>query len=528
MSKREVRRRLMAFAQGAPVPRTEKRSFEIASASDTFVVAFLRMGGESRPWAIAFGHPDETPTVLHVPDGRQRTPVSTMVAEFGEALCEHLQIPGFSSTDPEEFDDLNPHRQLWLPSSAHLDMLHHLAFTYCYCRFSDDLDLQRTLRMTGQCCSFLFREFSVPGQQAIMVGSSALTSLWSFPSEDARQGHLGYLLAWLGAGVAKGQSRSDAAVAAEKLAISTTLDPEIERSELAPLVEGWNLAQRDGDTRQMATFDRKIEAVLTREVLHRWNLSVRARQAVIDSVRPTNAYAELLTHNDVSRRWHQLCRPASTLRDDNPDYIPGFARVDTDGTPETASKRYFQTLAADEQLLTLLLHDDRELLLDSVESGDSIEGVITEVMDVAPPHTGRGRAAVRPLWRIADPHGRVLKLREGTSLAVCGVPSRTVTVHAINEVGSGYEILVEITGKKTASTALPYPHNIAPTSPQWKGQRIALVPTSGAFFSEKKRGKIDDLGSAPGAWLVASDPTMWRARPEGMSDDTAQPEGPLE
>jgi hypothetical protein len=447
-----------------------------------------------------------------------------MVSKFGRILCNHLEVPGFSDTNPEALEELSKHRQLWLPNSSHLDMLHHLAFTYSYCKFPEDLDLQRALRMTGQSCSFLFRDSHIPGQQGIMVASAALTSLWSFPSEDTRQGHLGYLLGWLGVGLEKGLDRGQAAAEAERTAVSTTLDPEIERKELQPLVENWNEALRVADKGEVARYEEDIDTILSREVLGRWKLAVSARQIIIDSSWLTNAKAEELAKGDVYRRWNQLCQPASALRDDEPDYIPSFARVDTDGAPETASRRYFQTLAADEQMLTLLVHDDRELLMDSVESGESIEGTITSVTDASPLSTGRGRASVRPQWKISDPHNRVLKVREGSNLAVCGVPGRIVTVLTIDEVGEGYEILVEIMNQKTGSEALPYPHNNAPNSQSWKGQRIALVPTSGAFFSEMKRGKIDELAAAPGAWLVASNPQTWRNRPENMSDDASQPE----
>ena len=72
MNTRDVVRRLRAFQAGAPTPRGETRHFTIAEDNDILIVAFVRMGGESRPWGIAFGHPSEEPTILSVPEGRNR------------------------------------------------------------------------------------------------------------------------------------------------------------------------------------------------------------------------------------------------------------------------------------------------------------------------------------------------------------------------------------------------------------------------------------------------------------------------
>lgn len=60
---------------------------------DVLIVCFVRMGGESAPWGIVFGPPDKAPTILTVPEPRNRDFVAAMVARFAPALLKHLQHP---------------------------------------------------------------------------------------------------------------------------------------------------------------------------------------------------------------------------------------------------------------------------------------------------------------------------------------------------------------------------------------------------------------------------------------------------
>ena len=55
----ETIRRLRAWSDGKPTPRGEKINVKVADDDDLLIVAFLRMGGESRPWGVAFGKSSE-------------------------------------------------------------------------------------------------------------------------------------------------------------------------------------------------------------------------------------------------------------------------------------------------------------------------------------------------------------------------------------------------------------------------------------------------------------------------------------
>src|SRR5262245_56068620 len=130
MNTNDVIVRLRAFHAGRPLPRgTTKRTY-VADNKDVLIVSFVKMGGESRPWGIAFGKPDADPKIVVVPEARNRDLVAGMVAKFAPVLLRHLRHPTQEGQELEGWENLDPLRQLWLPNDSHLDMLHHLAYAY--------------------------------------------------------------------------------------------------------------------------------------------------------------------------------------------------------------------------------------------------------------------------------------------------------------------------------------------------------------------------------------------------------------
>ena len=192
------------------------------------------------------------PTILTVPEGRNRTLVADMAAEFAPALLRHFRHPDSDSGSPTGPKQIGPLRQLWLPNGTHLDMLHFIAYAYTFTRVGDR-DRAKTLNKLGRAAGWLFREAQRPGQQTVMVASEALQAGYTFPAEDVRQAHLGFLLAWL---ETKGgrEARLRAAQEAEQMAVATSLDPPVERDALQPAVDAWNEAQRGNDTKARSRY----------------------------------------------------------------------------------------------------------------------------------------------------------------------------------------------------------------------------------------------------------------------------------
>ena len=83
-----------------------------------------------------------------------------------------------------------------------------------------------------------------------MVATDVLRSAYTFPAEDVRQGHLGYLLAWLETSGSRDE-RLAAASEAERHSIATNLDPDLERK--LEDVKEWGHADRAGRRRTAAS-----------------------------------------------------------------------------------------------------------------------------------------------------------------------------------------------------------------------------------------------------------------------------------
>src|SRR5438128_12136648 len=132
-----------------------------------------------------------------------------MILAVAPGVLSFMRQPGRAHPLPTDWPDLAPIRQIWLPNSSHLDMLHHLAYAYTFTQAGSD---SATLRAVGRLCSWLFREAHRPGEQHVAVATAALRQAFTFPAQLSRQGHLGYLLAWL----ATNGGRSEQQAAAEE------------------------------------------------------------------------------------------------------------------------------------------------------------------------------------------------------------------------------------------------------------------------------------------------------------------------
>jgi hypothetical protein len=492
---------LKAFNAGRPLPSSETIPFHVASNRDVLVVAFVRMGGESRPWGIAYGRPDRQPKVLTVPDGRRRTLVDEMMSPFGEALLKHLRCPGWTTKNVAAEEDLEPLRQIWLPNASHVEMLHHLAYAYTFTR--RQTSEQRRLNALGRACGWLFREAQRPGQQHVMSAADALRTAYTFPAEDVRQAHLGYLLAWLQTRGSRDR-RLDAASEAERHSIGTNLDPPIER-ELDDVVASWGVADRAGrrsdSTRAKATIARQLK----QELVRRFDLTVAAIEVLCGQTRRVNRAVATLVGAGLSEQWYQHTRVELRLNsdDDGPAFVPS---VETDRHPAAAASRYHIQEASQELLESALVHDDAELLAEAIADGDAFTGDIVKVSD-----EGNGRATI-PIWVVETPHAIVTRFRPGNDVCVVGCARRRARVRSLaNTTGGGYRFELEITNLKTAIDGGTGRDSMRPADRRWIGERISFVRASGDGISRAKSRKVWKARWGPGAWLTHSRPTGIRS-----------------
>lgn len=459
----ETIRRLHAWSEGKPIPRGDVVNVHVADDEKLLVVAFVRMGGESRPWGVALGTVADGPTIFTVPDGRNRQLVGDMMVEVAGHLLAHFEHPRWSEAGPSE-DDVDSFRQIWLPGPTHVDMFHHLAAAYARTRW-DRSDVE-TLRALGNLCNALFIESQRPGQQTVISATEALRTCWVFPTAQVRQGHLGHLLAWLRGGRSR-DTRLEAAFAAEKTSMATVLTPEEERRVLEPLVTKWTEARRARDESAMARDAKKIDAALRIGLIERWEATAEVARLIDADPRPYNAGLETLVADSVRqvfRTWGEKAIFEEAGRE------PYWPNVFTDNNPRAAGAAFQRRVAHDEKARHLLVHGDKELQREELTAG---HGVICTVVNIAT----KGRQ-----WKATWSYPPLPTLKEGDELSVAGAPE--VKLKVVDVDIDSATIVLEPRWK------LAKPHRgvlgLAPDDPRWRNKELVLLDSPAFGLAERK------------------------------------------
>lgn len=459
----ETIRRLQAWSEGKPLLRGDVVNVHVTNDEDLLIVAFVRMGGESRPWGVALGTLAEEPTVFTVPDGRNRQQVGDMMVEVAGHLLAHFDHPGWSETGPSE-DGVDTFRQIWLPGPTHVEMLHHLAAAYARTRWERD-DVE-TLRALGNLCNALFIESQRPGQQTIISATHALRTCWVFPTATVRQGHLGHLLAWLTGGRTR-NTRLEAAIEADKTSMATVLTPEEERRILEPLVTKWTEARRAHDGPAMLREQKKIETALRASLLQRWHATAEAARIIDSDPRPYNPGLGILVADSMKQMFRSWGEKA--IREEAGDE-PYWPNVFTDNNPRAAGAAFQRRIAHDEKARHHLVHGDKELQREELAAG---HGVICTVVNIAT----KGAT-----WKAAWSYPPLPTLREGAELSIAGAPDMKLKVVDV-DIDSSTLILAP-TWKR------PKPHyralGLSPDDPRWRNKDLVLLNSPAVGLAERK------------------------------------------
>ena len=493
--------RLAAFAEGKPLPHGETlrvpKPGKGIQPAEILVVAFVRMGGESAPWGVAFGPPHRKPTVLSVAEPRTRDDVAAMMAEFAPTLLGHFLHPTYSTEGPfsswQNKTPTLPARQIWLPNAAHLDMLHCLAYTYQRTKYGSE-SRREALQALGRLANWLFREGKRIGQTVTMVATDVLSEAYTFPADTLRQGHLGFLLAWLDARLTPA-ARVAASEEAERQSVSTSLDPEFEGQELQPLVEKYNEARRDDDAAGMKRAASRIETLLNVELLRRWQLTVAAIEVLRKDARRQNAGVPKLMKASQVEHYKQYVRVEQKIddSDDGPPFIPS---PETDRHPAAAGARYYVCASSEELRDRLLVHDDRQMQAEFVAAGEALEGVITDI-DV---QKEGGKTIV--YWTLKTDGTLPLRLREGSQLCPVGCSTRVVEIVDIvqpDATANSFELHV-VKGHTLEGDGLRRADDR-----KLIGTRVTLVAPPMDGISRRKSAAIWKA-DGPGAWLTHAVP----------------------
>ena len=465
-------RRLLAWHEGRPLPRGEKVNVHVGDDDEVMCLSFVRMGGESLPWGVAFARPHEEPRLSTVPDPRDRDMVADMMVEVGRALLAHFGHPNHAP-DVDGASASYEFRQLWLPATSHLELLHSLAFAYA--RTQRDRPDVQVLRDLGNLANCLYVESQRPGQQTVVVASGALVTAFDFPTSPVRQAHLGHLLAWLGREKTR-ESRLRAATLAEQSSVATALDPEFERRHLAPLVDEWNTPPREQRVTKGKKVASKIAGVLGDQLRHRHSLTVEAVARLRRDPRgPNTGLSELVRVSvDKFRRlwWEHVLREMNG----DPDKRPFWPGLRGDLSAQQAAFAFQQRVAADRLAMSALVHGDRELQNEELLRGHGIRAKVISV-------DGGGSR-----WAVAFDFPDLPDVKVGGTLAIAGAAKLLVKVVSVNLDDRQIVVAPQWTGAKYPSG----PMSKRAGDPTWRGRRMVLLEDFPATLTERTSFRVHD------------------------------------
>ncbi|MFO1361349.1 MAG: hypothetical protein U1F45_02570 [Burkholderiales bacterium] len=462
------------------------------------ILAFVRMGGESRPWGVALGPPDQEPKIWTVGEARDRELVGGMLESVAPVLLAHMGHPDYARARGEP---ALPH--IWLPNASHVEMLHFLAFTYTYAKRGEPSRM-RTLNALGRAANWLFQESTRPGQMSCLDASRALRDAFTFPAEDVRQAHTGYLLAWL---ETQGSldARVHAAAGAEQHAVSTSLDPHIEKDGLDEDVEAFNAAKRDGNAAKMKTLASKIEKALAPELRHRFEVAARAYRRLHADPRPVNPGVHALEAAARDRYEAYLETERKAARSEK----VRFNSPETDGHSLMAASNYVTFESAHGEYVNALVHDDEDMQEDLLLAGDGVRG---KIVAIEFPSEGRLKRAT---WIVEEDVRRPLRLRDGAEVTQAGCPKRVAKLREIDERARGPRRFRLDIVKGVLDDAGPLGRNAR--DGKWKGQTVTFLSLPKPEFGVRRRMMLWDQ-QGPGIWLTHRQPWEDAAAAAGEDD----------
>jgi hypothetical protein len=471
----DVLQRVRAFAAGGPVARGKALHFRKPAAQD-LRIAFVRMGGESAPWGVAWAKGKAAAEVLTVAEARDREAVAAMMEAFAPVLLAHVGHPDHAGTTVTR-------GALWLPGPTHLEMLHNVAIAYQAATKATEPRRTR-LRALSRAATWLFREAQRPGQVEIVDAAWALRESFAFPADDIRQAHLGFLLAWLAPGAR--DDRLAQAQLAERSSVATTLDPVLERDELEPKVE----KLRDASPTHRAKLAADVEALLRTQLVARLSRVDAARAVIAGDPRAENpGLAELQEQAD--RAWQRYVKMETDIAAGKNAFVPNPVADHGAVLParELRWREAYETVAR-----TALTHHDLDLQAERVAAGEAIAGEVVRVTD-----EGAGRKTV-PVWIVESSGHGPLKLRPGSSVVVAGEHGRTGEIRDVCDAGTGRRIEVEITGWKNGPRE-PVPGVLPATDRRQQGRRVILMQCGPDPIGLLLRSRYGDR-NGPGSWLT--------------------------
>lgn len=440
----EIVRKIRSYQLGKPIPRRQKKSIAIIPAERTFFLSFVRMGGESLPWGMIWGQIDKKPESSIVADPWDRDSLAESLKNFEKKFSNLIEHPcnGGSEVD-EPF-------QIFLPNSSHLEILQNLAMRYMFAKRGDELH-RESLNRLGRIANFIFQEYQRPGQQTVHVMTEVLKEHFTFPADNLRMGHLGFLLALL---KTEGdlKKRLDAARDAEKKTIGISLSPELEKDHLSELIE--NLRQlRKKETKddlKVESAESSIKKIIQDELESRYKILEETYLYYKNDKREVNSGAvELLKDSIRSINYYYKEEIKLFSGDEERAFFPS---PKTDKDEISAAINYNKYIFDEEKSNYCLALDDETIQDELISSGDALFAKIID-KKVIEKRSDKNRRIKEIFWILECSNAFPMRLREGGNITPIFNTKFTGEIVKIDLKDDKKIITLEMGPKKLSETA---------------------------------------------------------------------------
>ncbi|MEU8966716.1 hypothetical protein AB0C89_34125 [Streptomyces sp. NPDC048491] len=497
--------RLEAVESGRAQPLTTVRHRHLSERPLVFVP--LTTAGEAgAPLGALVGTDREAPTLLVVPQPRDRDLRFTFLADLAEAVLPYLdayaadiELTERSETDPEtgkktkvEVELCADAPQLIVPGRAGVDFVRLLGRSMRFRRTAEqDPDAPYPapprVPLLGRWFTHYGERARTPGAALLLAATDLLNRHWATGQSSLEDQHLGALLAWIDPPA--GETGAEAALRAELARgadgqllcppAGPATDPAFDNRLLAPAVERYDRARQalqaaeDGlaaDDRlgQLTAAEREIRRLLAAQLMPTWSAVWRA----LDLLR------ELPEGERAAARWTSDRWSFTGHRDRITAGEPPQPRRDdavTAATKLLRRERAQAELEAGEALDDPLVMAGRRL------SGEAFAG---EVVEVTPAWSESKRPSPRPLLTLRT--GDAPHLAEGAKVyrSLDGKPQKAEFV----AYEPGGALVLRVLDKMGRAK------DPAPGSVPEKGDRICWT-----LFEHEQRGapKLPDPEATP-------------------------------
>ncbi|MFC5182389.1 hypothetical protein [Actinomadura harenae] len=417
---------LEAIASGRAEPVATVRHCHLSETP--LVMIPLKLAGEAAaPLATMLGTDRNEPTLMVVPQPRNRDLRFGYAAELAKAVVEHVEAErGATETlepskDGEERVRYERAPQIIVPNRGGVGFLRLLGRSTRFRSVEGPWAVDPAVPMLGRWLTWFADRNDRPGSSLLLALTETLRLHWATGQSSLEDGNLAALMGWIDP--PEGLDGPSAAARAEDPVLcppaGPATDPTFDNEVLAPAIAAFD--ESGGEPRA----EERIRAAVASQLVPTWDLAWRA----LDMLRALPEGAS------VPKRWER-----------DRDSFTYFHREFAESPPQAklddavrAARRLHDLERSQESYEAQRAFDDPLVMAEQRLAGQAFGGVVTETEPERLDESGK-RPKLRPYVRIRteDP----VRLDEGATVVNAARPGLKGKVVEID----GQDVLLELTG----------------------------------------------------------------------------------